>query len=451
MIRLALTLTRAGGWPRMLLLGSCTAVVCTLLLIVITFARLPHTPNELLFDLVSNPGTRGGVAFATALLTLPPLLLLYQAVRLGTAARDRRLAALRLAGATPEEVRRLGALEVGIPAFAGSLAGIGLFWLLRLVHGDNVTIDASSNPGGRVYTSDLRLLPTSVSPQWWDASLVVIATTLAGLFVGARVSRGVIVTPLGVSRRQASAPPRPWGLLLLVAAVLVLPVALTVGSASASAAAAIAIVGLAVLGMVSLAPWAAYRAGRFAESRTASPAVLLAARRLVADPRPAGRAAAAVGAIALVSGGGAALAADLVTAGNDEPFYYISLALVAGALLVALLIAIGTLAVHSVESLLDRKRSVASLAALGMPLDELESAQRWEARLVAMPMATAGVLLGSATIAALGDHLSPVALLVLLTNVLITLGLVRLAIIAAVRMTRPWAIRAASAANLRTE
>lgn len=433
----------------MLLLGSCTAVVCTLLLIVITFARLPSSPDEVLFNLVADPGTRVGTAFATALLTLPPLLLLYQAVRLGTAARDRRLAALRLAGATPGEVRRLGALEVGIPALVGSFAGVALFWLLRLVLGGNAMHDVALQSDGYVSTTSLRLVPTSVSPQWWEALLVVIGTTVAGVTVGARASRGVVVTPLGVSRRQASAPPRPWGLLLLVAAVLVLPLALTVGSGDT--AAAIAVVGLAVLGVVSLAPWAAYRAGRFAESRTPSPAVLLAARRLVADPRPAGRAAAAVGAIALVSGGGAGIAADLVASENDDPFYYVSLALVAGALLVALLVVIGTLAVHSVESLLDRKRSVASLAALGMPLDELESAQRWEARLVAIPMATAGVLLGSTTLAVLSGTVSPVALLVLLANVVITLGLVRLAIIAAVRMTRPWAIRAASAANLRTE
>jgi hypothetical protein len=448
-IRLAVTLNRVGGWPRMLLLGSCTAVVCALLLVVVTFARLPHSPDEVLFALVADPGTRGGTAFATVLLTLPPLLLLYQAVRLGTAARDRRLAALRLAGATPGEVRRLGALEVGIPAFAGSLAGIVLYWLLRLVLGGNATQDVQSSFNGYVSTMDLRLLPTSVAPQWWEALVVVIATTVAGVVVGARASRGVIVTPLGVSRRQSSKPPRPWGLLLLVAAVMVVPLALAVGSASAVAG--IAIVGLSVLSVVSLAPWAAYRAGRFAESRAASAAVLLAARRLVADPRPAGRAAAAVGAIALVSGGGAAVTADLLAFHNDDPFYFISLALVAGALLVALLVAIGTLAVHSVESLLDRKRSIASVAALGMPIEELESAQRWEARLVAMPMATAGVLLGVMTIGVLGNPASPVGLLVLVADVVITLGLVWLAITAAVRITRPWAVRAASAANLRTE
>jgi hypothetical protein len=447
MIRLALTLSRAGGWPRMLLLGSCTAVVCTLLLIVVTFARLPNSPDEVLFNLVADPGTRVGTAFATVLLTLPPLLLLYQAVRLGAAARDRRLAALRLAGATPADVRRLGVLEVGIPALAGSIAGVALYWLLRQVLGDNATHDVQFESDGYVSTYSLRLVPTSVAPQWWEALLVVLGTTVVAIAVGARASRGVVVTPLGVSRRQASAPPRPWGLLLLVAAVLMLPVA---GTADSSEAVPLAIVGLAVIGVLSLASWAAYRTGRFTESRTSSAAVLLAARRLVADSRPAGRAAAAVGAIALVAGGGASLAADLLVTENDDPYYYISLGLVAAALLVALLVAIGTLAVHSVESQLDRKRSVASLAALGMSLDELESAQRWEARLVAMPIATFGVLLGSATLVPLGQ-LSPVALLVLLADVVIVLGLVWLAIIAAVRITRPWAVSAASAANLRTE
>ncbi len=433
----------------MLLLGSCTAVVSALLLVVITLARLPESPDEVLFDLVASPGTRVGTAFATTLLTLPPLLLLYQAVRLGTAARDRRLAALRLAGATPAEVRRLGVLEVGIPSLAGSLAGVGLYWLVRQVHGDNATHALTFESDGYVSTSALRLLPTSVSPQWWAALLVVAGTALTGIVVGARASRGVVVTPLGVSRRQASAPPRPWGLLLLLASVLALPVALTAGSTST--AAPLAVVGLTVLGVISLAPWAAYRTGKFTQSRTASPAVLLAASRLVADPRPAGRAAAAVGAIALVSGGGGAVAAALVAGSETDPFYFISLALVAAALLLALLVAIGTVAVHSVESLLDRKRSVASLAALGVPRGDLESARAWEARLVAMPMATAGVLLGSATYAVTGGQISPMALLVLVAVIALTLALVRLAISAAVRMTRPWAIRAGSAANLRTE
>src|SRR6185503_13031059 len=116
-IRVGAALTRAGGWPRMLLVGGCTAVVTGLLLVVVAILRLPAEPAERLFALVGEPGLRGGTTFATVMLCLPALLLLYQAVRLGTAAREHRLAALRLAGATPGDLRALGAVEVAVPAF----------------------------------------------------------------------------------------------------------------------------------------------------------------------------------------------------------------------------------------------------------------------------------------------------------------------------------------------
>ena len=101
MTGLAWTLARAGGLPRMLLVAACTAVVSGLLMVAVALLLLPPQPDELLFNLVADPGVRGGTAFGTVLLTLPALMLLNQAVRLGTAARERRLAALRLAGATP--------------------------------------------------------------------------------------------------------------------------------------------------------------------------------------------------------------------------------------------------------------------------------------------------------------------------------------------------------------
>lgn len=428
----------------MLLLAACTAVVTGLLLVAVALLRLPAQPEESLFTLVADPGNRGGTAFATALLTLPAWLLLYQAVRLGTAARERRLAALRLAGATPAEVRRLGAFEVGIPAFAGSVLGIGVYALLRGLLGG----DRSEGPLDHYMTGSLSLVPTTVAPAWWQVLLVVAGVTVLGVVVGLRASRWVVVSPLGISRRQAPPPPRPWGLLLLLAAIVMVPVSLVVGSGSEVAG--IVLVALAVIGVVSMAPWVAYRVGRFAEPRATSPAMLLAARRLVCEPRPVGRAAAAVGGIALVSGGAAGLAADLVGMDTVDSFYVVSLALVAGSLLAALLVATGTLAVHSVESLLDRKRSIAALTALGTPVEELQRSQRWEATLVAMPMAVVGVLLGSSAVAGLVTP-TPLGALIMLLNVVITLGLVWLAITIAVRATRPWVVRATAPSNLRTE
>lgn len=441
----ALRLCLAGGRLRLALLASCTAVVSALLLLVVTFARLPDSPREVLFNLVADPGVRPGTAFATGLLTLPPLLLMYQAVRLGSASRDRRLAALRLAGATSGEVRRLAAVEVALPASVGAVAGVGLYQVLRLI-GGTAAHDLASGPGLALTRGTLRLVPTSVSPTMWDVAIVVLATTAVAAVVGARASRDVALTPWGVTRRQPARPPRPWSALLLVAAVVTVPVGLTVGSASVVAP--LALVGLAVAGVMGLAPWAAYRIGRVAGTRAQSAALLLAGRRLMAAPRAAGRAAAAVGAIALVAGGGTALAGDLLAAGEDDSFYYLSLGLMAVALLVALAVTTGTLALHSVESLLEAKRSTASLIASGVSEHELESARRWEVGLVALPMATGGVALGSATLLAFGG--SWIALLVALVGAVATLVLVWAAVVLAVRITRPWAVRAASAEHLRT-
>ena len=120
MISLAGVLLRAAGWPRNLLLAASTAFVSGLLLVVVALLRLPAHPDDRLFDVVSNPGTRSGAAFAGALLTVPALLLLHQAVRLGSATRDRRLAALRVVGATVGDIRLLGAIEVGVPTAVGA-------------------------------------------------------------------------------------------------------------------------------------------------------------------------------------------------------------------------------------------------------------------------------------------------------------------------------------------
>src|SRR4051794_41081912 len=55
--------------------------------------------------------TTRGVVFGIALLMVPILALAVQALRVGSIARDRRLAALRLAGATPRDVRLVAAAE----------------------------------------------------------------------------------------------------------------------------------------------------------------------------------------------------------------------------------------------------------------------------------------------------------------------------------------------------
>lgn len=454
MTRLAWNLTIVGGRGRAALLAACTAVVAALLLLGQAMLLLPDHPDEALYSVVADAGTRSGFIFAVLMLALPALLLLFQAVRLGTSARERRLAALRLAGATPSDLRRLGALEVGLPAFAGAVAGYGLYRVMRGVLG-GVPVDAGCcEPGATMYGTLAGFVPTSVAPAWWQVVLTVLAVTLLGVLVGTAANRGVVVSPLGITRRTTSSPPRPWGLLLIVAGIGfgVTTLLFFRTSALLDLLAPLLAIVLLVLGLLSLAPWTAYVVGRRIARRARTGPTLLAARRLAGDPRPAGRAAAAVGAIGLVAGGAAVMAGDILEtqAPSNRSYYLVAIGLVGVALLLALSAVIGSLAIHSVESLLDRKRSVASLAALGGTTDLLAQSQRAEVGLVAMPMAIGGTLLGSLLI---GIPLAGVGLTWAVATALavgVVTGLVWLAIRLAVVITGPWIRKAADPANLRT-
>ena len=97
---LAITVALAGGWGRAVLVAGTTALVSGLLLAAISMLRLwEHSgwlPDERVLGAVRDPGTRPGAILGVLLLTLPLVLLLDQAVRLGTTARRRRFAALAL-------------------------------------------------------------------------------------------------------------------------------------------------------------------------------------------------------------------------------------------------------------------------------------------------------------------------------------------------------------------
>ena len=455
MIRLAWTLVRAGGWPRALLLAACTAVVTALLLVVIAYLELPVDPDEWLMSVVADSGTRGGAAGGALMLTLPPLLLLHQVVRFGTAARERRLAALRLAGATPAEVRLLGAIEVGIPSAVGALLGVLLFWLLRAVAGgvrhDDVRTPAMYYAHVRRLFGGAHLVPTTVAPPAWAYVAVVVGVALLGVAVGLFATRAVVATPLGLVRRARRRAPRPWGLVLIVLAIVLATGYTSAGwydrmDDSEDQIFGVVLVAMALIGLMSLAPWLAWLTGRVAAARASSVAVVLGARRLVHDPRPAGRAAAAAGGIGLVAGGWAVFVADV---SGDSEGYAGPLALVALALLAALVVVVGSLAVHSVEQVLDRRPSIAALAAMGTPRSVVAASQRWELGLVAIPIATIGALAGAVFMASIEWH--PGTATALVGAPLVTGALVWLAVVISVWLVGPATRHVTDVTHLRAE
>ncbi|MCW2839363.1 MAG: hypothetical protein JWR55_846 [Aeromicrobium sp.] len=441
MLDLAWTMARAGGWARWALLAGCTAAVSGLLLVAVALLLLGDANDESLASFVRDGGTRGGVAFAVLLLTLPPLLLLDQAVRLGSVHRDRRLAALRVAGATPSEVRRLGAIEVGIPTSVGAVLGIGVFEVLGAVLGGQ-----AYDPNA-YYGSSFAVVPTSGPPHAWHMVVVVLAVAVAGTSVGWWASRTVLASPLGVTRRESRPAPRPWGFLLVLAAVLMIPPALD--ESGGTTFLPFVAIGLVVLAPVTLAPWVAHAVARRVAARTDRASSLLAAQRIIAAPGAAGRAAAAIGGIALVGGGVVGFYLDV--RGNEDSTYAAGAILVAAALLVGLAVAAGSMAVHSVESLLDRRREVAFLAASGMLESELQAAARREITMVALPLAVVGSAAGAVTVPLLDGPQVGDVVLALVLGVGVVTTLIWVASALAVRAVRPWARRASSPLNLRTE
>ena len=449
----------------MALLAGITAVATALMLVALTMLLLPSQPAEALFGLIAQPGLRRGTAFATALLVVPLLLMLSQVVRLGTATRERRLAALRLAGATPAEVRRIGAVEVGFPVTLGALSGPLVFALLRALFGGQHVQPGLGGSGSFALGPAPALIPTSVTPAWWQIAAVVAAVAAAGVATGVMASRHLIVSPLGVSRRAQPFAPRPWGLLLLGAGLVAMAAAkLGVFGVFGGLRESVMMAGilLVVLGTIALAPWIAFQSGQRAARRTSDPATLIAAGHLVSDPGPAGRAAAAVGAIGIVSGTAAVLELGALLGPFVDPFFAISFALVGVALILVLIVTASTLAVHAAESILDRRRVLAALVAAGTPVSVLRDSLRREAMLTSMPLSVGGVLLGAVVTGGVGAISGrPVTfqegltlalpLLFVCAQVIVTVGLTWAAIRIAIRAVGPQLVLATSPDNLRTE
>jgi hypothetical protein len=113
-VRLARQLVRGSDrreWWRIALTAAGAALATGFALAAVALASVPSGFTVSVFHgLASRPGTRSGVIAGLLLLVVPVLAFLGQCTRIGAVHRDRRLAGLRLAGATPWQVRRIAAL-----------------------------------------------------------------------------------------------------------------------------------------------------------------------------------------------------------------------------------------------------------------------------------------------------------------------------------------------------
>jgi len=242
---------------------------------------------------------------AVVLVSVPALMLVGSAARLTAARREQRLAAIRLAGATPGAVRALAAAETALGAAAGAVVGVGASLLLApALHGVELA-------GGPWFSGDLRLSLLGTLGLTAGAVLISMAAAVFSL-------RRVTSQPLGVAR--AAEPQRARWPRVLGVGVAFGALVLATMSARDGGPALMMIAGLAfvILSLGLVGPWITSLMGRCITLVARRPSTLIAGRRIVDDPKAAYRVVSSVVLAGLIAG---FLAGVLPTANSRDDVY----------------------------------------------------------------------------------------------------------------------------------
>jgi hypothetical protein len=225
---------------------------------------------------VFTPFFRWAFAAGAAAVLFPVLILVTTATRLAAARREERLAALRLVGATPPDVRVIAAVEGTVTALAGTALGIAVFALVQPAL-------ATAAPIGTEYFA------STVTPTVWGYAAMLAAVPVASALAALLSLRRVQVSPLGVSRRVSPPPPSPWRLTVLAAGVMIYVAGLLVTSPRSIGAPAYPGLLLIMAGLVVAGPWLTAASARLLTCLSGGASPLLAGRRLSDNPKAAFR------------------------------------------------------------------------------------------------------------------------------------------------------------------
>lgn len=299
-------------------------------------------------------------ACAGVLLIVPVLTLGAAAARMGALGRDRRLAGLRLLGATGGQVVALSAIETMLAALIGALLGT-LGYLATLPLWAAVTFQAT--PLG---AAEMLLPPGAI------AGVVCLLVLLAGMSSVGGLLR-LRISPLGVARRQPRKALKLWRFLALPAVVVawlvVAPMLNLARDLVLSAAIIVGTLGV-FMGVINLVgPWLLQLLG-LSLTRSGRPAVLLAGRRLLADPKAAWRSVAGLAFVGFT--GGALVSLPDFTVGSADPLIGILADdLRTGTyltLVIAFLVAAASTLLNQAAAVLDRRTELKQLANVGVPI-----------------------------------------------------------------------------------
>lgn len=214
------------------------------------------------------------IGVGAAALLMPILVLIGTATRLAAARREQRLAALRLVGALPRQVRVIAAVEAALAALCGSALGFAGFFIAR-PSAARINLDGSA-----FFPSDLRL-------TWWSAALVGLGVPALSAIAALMSLRAVQMSPLGVAHQAPTKQTAWWRIIPLAVGAIGFVVTLPILTGTAGDGALwilAAVMALLIAGIVIIGPWLTTGVGKVLIWAGRRPATMLAGHRLTTDP-----------------------------------------------------------------------------------------------------------------------------------------------------------------------
>lgn len=339
--------------------------------------------------LLDEPGLHVGVVAAALALLVPLVLFVGQCARIGAPHRDRRLAAFRMAGATPRQAALVAVAESSLAAIAGALVGVAAFAALR-------TLDPQTRNAAR----RLRW-PSDIAIPLWQYALVAAALP-ALVAVGTRVAlRKVSISPFGVLRRRPAGAPAVLPALLFALGMVTLAgidtIVRLVGEPG-NWVLVVAFTGLVmvVVGLSAGSAAIAQKLGRAMLHTTSSPAVLLAGRRADHSPFQTSRPAAAVLLAVLIASAVAQTRVNFLAATDPgDTLYASTFDLLNLVLAIGMALSVAGLAVVAAESVVSRRRTLAALVASGTPRATIGRSILIESSIAIVPLAPVAAAAGT--------------------------------------------------------
>jgi hypothetical protein len=393
--------------------GFSAALGALMLLAAATVIAVPELPGEFHDNnyrtaVIAQPGLRPGVVATLLLIAVPILALAGQCVRFGSPSRDRRLAAIRLAGATPRQTVLIAAAETTIAALLGSLSGLVVYAVLRW---------ALNRPG----PDGVLPLPTDVLPSITAfVVILLIVPVLAGL-AAAFLLRKVIITPFGVVRQVRDHRPSVVPGVLIIAGVFSPFVIKPFGhwlydlgakfGITVATTAIVLLVVAAILGVILGTGWITFTTGRILHRFAHRPGALLAGRQLMADPWSGSRTFAALLTTVIIGAGVYGYRSLLTTqfeasakvneqigngdgSGYDTGFYLGTISLINLTVEIGAMVAAIGILIALAEGIVSRRRTYAALVATGVPRRTLGAAIAWQTLAPLVPAVLVALTVG---------------------------------------------------------